>query len=92
MRAGPTRLGTPDSCPCAPVPLGLPTGLVEYDWDTHIPHRQGTHGPQVTVYERCLAKHGHRCQQGQGGGKDEPAWARERLGRRCPGLAVLWPS
>lgn len=36
-------------------------GLVEYSFDTAIPPREGTHGPQVTVYERCLKNHGHRC-------------------------------
>ncbi|GAB4813551.1 hypothetical protein N2152v2_000597 [Parachlorella kessleri] len=38
----------------------IDAGLVDYTFDTKVPPRKGTHGPQVTIYERCLHQHGHR--------------------------------
>lgn len=38
----------------------IQSGLVEYTYDTKVPPRKGTHGPQVTIYERCLHDYGHR--------------------------------
>lgn len=32
----------------------IESGLVHYRYDAATPHRAGTHGPQITVYERCL--------------------------------------
>jgi hypothetical protein len=56
-------------------------GLVEYTYDRQVPPREGTHGPQVTIYERCLAEHGHRC----GGGGCCAA-----LGVRAPHSVAGW--
>lgn len=42
----------------------IDSGLVHYVYDPAVPARKGTHGPQITVYERCLADHGSKCAGG----------------------------
>lgn len=39
----------------------IAAGIVDFSYDNNIPAAPGTHGPQLTVYERCLAKAKTKC-------------------------------